>query len=126
MARKSNGPLRLCFRFRARRAASFLVSGCIALRMFAISSREACMKSTSSGSGLRSVFAIASTPLSATSLRRISDSISFFRSSILFSNSSRSSRSSSDVMSPSERSCACSINRSSIPSRSRLRRVRYR
>ena len=40
-----------------------------------ISSREACMKSTSSGSGLRSVRAIASTPRSATRRRRISASI---------------------------------------------------
>ena len=36
------------------------------------------MKSTSSGSGFRSVRAIASTPRSATSARRISLSISFF------------------------------------------------
>ena len=48
----------------------------------AISSREACMKSTSSGSGLRSVLAIASTPRSATSRRRISASISFLSCSM--------------------------------------------
>ena len=36
------------------------------------------MKSMSSGSGLRSVRAMASTPRSATSRRRISASISFF------------------------------------------------
>ncbi len=41
-----------------------------------ISSRDACMKSTSSGSGLRSVRAIASTPRSATRRRRISASTS--------------------------------------------------
>src|SRR4030095_7598509 len=48
----------------------------MALRSAAISSRLACMKSTSSGSGLRSVRAMASTPRSATSRRRVSASLS--------------------------------------------------
>ena len=46
------------------------------------------MKSTSSGSGLRSVLAIASTPRSATSRRRISASISFLNCSMRISYSS--------------------------------------
>ena len=46
------------------------------------------MKSTSSGSGLRSVLAIASTPRSATSRRRISASISFLNCSMRSSYSS--------------------------------------
>ena len=58
------------------------------------------MKSTSSGSGLRSVLAIASTPRSATSRRRISASISFLSCSMRSSYSSCSSRSSSGVSSP--------------------------
>ena len=72
----------------------------MARRSAAISSRVACMKSTSSGSGLRSVRAIASTPRSATRRRRISASISFRSWSMRISYSSCSRRSSSGVSGP--------------------------
>jgi hypothetical protein len=98
--RKSSGPLRPWRRLRARRAANFRVSGWSALRNASISSRLACMKSTSSGSGLRSVLAIASMPRSATRRRRISASISFLNRSMRASYSSCSRRSSSGVSSP--------------------------
>ena len=83
MLRKSSGPLRPWRRLRARRAASLRVSGYSALLQRSASRRAtACMNSTSSGSGLRSVLAIASTPRSATSRRRISASISFLNCSM--------------------------------------------
>ncbi len=59
------------------------------------------MKSMSSGSGLRSVLAIASAPRSATSRRRISASISLRSASMRASYSSRARRSSSGVSPPS-------------------------
>ncbi len=77
--RKSSGPLRPWRRFRARRTASLRVSGWMARRSDASSSRVACMKSMSSGSGLRNDRASASVPRSATSRRRISSSISLRR-----------------------------------------------
>ena len=76
MLRKSSGPLRPWRRLRVRRAASLRVSGYSAFFSDCISSREACMNSTSSGSGLRSVLAIALGTASATSRRRISASTS--------------------------------------------------
>ena len=53
MLRKSSGPLRPWRRLRASRTASLRVSGAMALRRATSSSRLACMKSMSSGSGLR-------------------------------------------------------------------------
>ena len=73
------------------------------------------MNSTSSGSGLRSVLAIASAPRSATSRRRISASISPLNCSMRCSYSSRSRRSSSDVSSPPTCSRVASISLSSMP-----------
>ncbi len=99
MLRKSSGPLRLCLRLRARRAASLRVRGPSDFFNACISSRDACMNSTSSGSGLRSVLAIASAPRSATRRRRISASISPLNFSIRSWNSSFSRRSSSEVSS---------------------------
>ena len=95
--RKSSGPLRPLRRLRVRRAAILRVSGYSAFLRFAISSRLACMNSTSSGSGLRRVFAMASAPRSATSLRRISASISCLNFSMRLSISSLLRRSSRSV-----------------------------
>ena len=93
--RKSSVPRLRRRRRWASRAASARVSGSIARWSCCISSRDACMKSTSSGSGLRSVRAIASTPRSATSRRRISASTSSRNSFSRASNSSRWKRSAS-------------------------------
>ena len=70
------GPLRPWRRLRARRTASLRVRGWMARRSEASSSRVACMKSISSGRGLRRERASASVPRSATSRRRISSSSS--------------------------------------------------
>ena len=73
--RKSSAPRRAAVW--ASLAASFLASGCIAARRAARSVRDALRKSTSSGSGLRSVRATASAPRSSTSRRLISASTSW-------------------------------------------------
>ena len=98
--RKSSGPLRPWRRLRARRTASLRVSGWMARRSDASSSRVACMKSISSGRGLRSDRARASVPRSATSRRRISSSSSRRSRSRRALNSSRARRSSSGVSVP--------------------------
>ena len=74
------------------------------------------MKSTSSGSGLRSVLAMASTPRSATRRRRISASISFLSWSMRCSYSSCSRRSSSGVSGSGD------VARGPAPSAARARR----
>ncbi len=82
------------------------------------------MKSTSSGSGLRKVLAIASAPRSATRRRRISASTSFLNCSMRRLYSSCSRRSSSSVSSPPACWRVACMSLSIIPSRSRFRRVR--
>ena len=135
--RKSSGPFRPWRRLRASRTANFRDSGWSAPRNATSSSLVACMKSMSSGSGLRSDLASASLPRSATNRRRISFSISWRSLSIRDWYSSRTNRSSSPVRPedplPSASPFpgagvapvrACSIRRCITPSRSRFRNVR--
>ena len=106
MWRRSTGPRRRRRRLRARRTASFRLSGRRARSSWAISSRFACMTSRSSGRGLRTDLASASAPRSSTSRSRISRSISAFSCSMRAATSSwaRRAESSSSAADPLEQS----------------------